>query len=502
MGSLRAINVNLPGSHGLNTQEATVPAEAPTQSRFGAVVTNGVVDKSGKLTSRQDFVNQTSGLTGTVEALYVHRHTDGTETVLSATAGKLYSGVSSLTSRYDYSGTSTTNNYWQFASLSGKVFIAQAGMTLKCLNESTWADTALTGAPWSGSPNCVAAGYGRVWAADDAAGGNRHTLWWSNLLDGTTWNSGDAGSLSLINAWPQGQDSIVAVVLAYGRVIILGRNSILLYTLPADNNPASMTLTDTVSNLGCVARDSVIVTDNGVYFLSDNGVYRIDRLGQVTSLLALPQMSKLYTSDILTDIAAETAKKIRAGYYPKEGWYVLAFPTQNRTYCLHTRKMIPELDVPVTTVWNNTNMPFRAFAFDKDGNWYCAGTNGIHKYTGYTPDAASNAYTMTLTLQWNNFGDESKLKHFKGADLVVETASGQTGTFSWKEDYVAGTSRSVSFTCSAIEFAEDPGVGVVRIAGVGGSFSVVQPSVAFVINGDQVTLHQMRLFASPGKTTK
>jgi len=607
VATLRSININLPGTYGLNTIEDTVPAEAETQSRFGLVVTNGVVDRNGKVTSRQDFVNQTAGFSNTLSAIFTHRNSDGTDTVLSAGAGIAYSGIASLTSRFDYragsqivdvggaktgasasglandataytctvvidgvtknvsvvgnvsqtyttlmaeintdlgaagsvslvggnlkfisattgasstvattagtlftgalptgfvairtaSAGTITNDNWQFASLSGKIFMAQAGQAFTCLNESTFDVVSVVGQPWTSSPNIVVAGYGRLWAADDAAGGNRYTLWWSNLLDGTALNSGDAGNLSLINAWPQGQDSVVAVVPAFGRVVVLGRNSILLYTLPADNDPASMSLTHTVSNIGCVARDSVIVTDDGIYFLSDNSVFRIDQLGQVTSLLNLENMSKLYAEDVVSALAAETTTKIRAGYYPKDGLYVLSFPTSNATFCLHPRKMIPEVDVPPATKWTNVARPFRGFCFDKDGNWYCAGTNGVHKYTGYVPDGANNAYSLLFYTQWNNFGDEARLKHLKAVTLVLEAASGQTGTLYWLEDYLAGTENSETFTCDAVEFAENPGIGHVRVA-IGGSCNVVQVGVGFVINAAAVTLQQMRIFATPG----
>jgi hypothetical protein len=178
---------------------------------------------------------------------------------------------------------------------------------------------------------------------------------------------------------------------------------------------------------------------------------------------------------------------------------VLTFPTSNTTLCLHTRRMIPQLDVPVATKWTNTGMPFRGFCFDKDGNWYCAATNGVHKYSGYTPDAASNAYNFEFYAQWNNFQDESRLKHLKEVAMVLEAASGQAGTFKWQTDYLAGTTNSVAFTCDSTEFAEDPGIGRVRLP-IGRSCLVVKPGFSFAINGDAVAIHQLRLFANPGKT--
>ena len=170
-------------------------------------------------------------------------------------------------------------------------------------------------------------------------------------------------------------------------------------------------------------------------------------------------------------------------------------------FCVHTRKKVPDVDLPVATRWTNTGRPFYAFTFDGSGNWYSGGVNGVHLYTGYTPDGASNNYTLTWTGQWHPFEDESRLKHAKGVALVIEAASGQTGTFEWKVNYKAGTTNSNSFTCDAVEFAEDPGVGTVSLP-MGNSFTVIQPSVSFAINGDKVTLHQARIYATPGKVVR
>lgn len=610
MATLRAKILPYPGSYGLNTIEDTQYNEA---ARFGAAVTNSVVDSAGKLTSRKDFVNQTTGFSNTIKALFAHQNIDATETLFSAAAAQIYSGITSLTSRIDYragsqvadvggaktaasttglandattygmlvaingganqqvtvngssgqtyatlmaainadipgggscglrggnlfihsasngvgsaiaitnsAGTAsvalltTLSNFvavrvadagsadatdWQFASLSQRIFMAQKGRQMRVMNETTFAEESIVGQPWSNSVNCVIAAYGRLWAADDEVGGVRSKLYWSNLLDGKTWNSGDAGSLDLTNAWPKGQDSIIGIASAFNRLIIFGRRSILMYALPADNNPATMSLEDVIENLGCVARDSIIGTDSGVYFLSDNGVYRLDKLAHTTSLLAAPQMSVLYNSDVLDQIAAETATSIRAGYFPKEGYLTYSFPTSNITFCLHVRKQVPDVNRPVGTKWTNTGRPFYAFTYSSNtGDWYSGGVNGVHKYTGFTPDGTSNNYSMTFTGLWHPFEDDSRLKHGKSVALVLKAASGQTGTFEYKVDYLDASASSQSFTCSAVEFAEDPGIGEVRMQ-IGKSFKVLQPSATFPINGDQVTLHAIRLYAAGG----
>lgn len=493
---LRGVNFALPGSYGLNTQSSIADDQA---QRFASSASNGVIDRSGKLVSRQDFVQQTSGFTGNVEQVYTHRNSDGTETILSVAVGKVYSGTGTLTQRFDYSATSTTLNDVQFASLSAKIFGAQKGVVPFVLNESTFAAEAFTGAPWSSSPNVFVAASGRMWAADDETGGNRYTLWWSNLLDGKVWNAGDAGSLNLQKVWPGGQDSIIAVTVFQDRVVVFGRNNILLYTLPADRNPVNMSLTDTVSNLGCMARDSVLLAGGDLFFLSDTGVYKIPRLAQVTSLLAPVKVSKLVADDVVTTYAAETLTKVRAGYNPTEKWYVLGAPTGNKCWVFHLDKVVPDHDVPAVTNWTNVGIPFRAFCFDKSGNWYCGFQNGVGKYTGYTADGTSNVYTFDFYTQWNPLQDETRLKHLKGFAMTLSGVPAQTGTFRWLADYLEGTVRTLDFTLSSAEFAENPGIGVVK-GQIGGTCSVGKFGFTMPVSGNKISFHELRVYARGGIT--
>jgi hypothetical protein len=498
MGQIRTAPLKLPGSFGANTREEIANDQL---FRFASVASNGVIDSTGRLVARKDFNRQTSGFTGTVEQLYAHRKANNTDDYYSVCAGKVYTGVTTMTERYSWAGTSTVLNSPQFASLTNKVYGFQAGIPPFCLNDSTYASETITGptVAWT-SPNCVIAAYGRLWVADDAAGNNRYTIWWSNLLDGKVFNAGDAGSLNLQSVWPRGQDSVVALAAAFGRLIVFGRNTILMYTLPADNNPADMTLTDVVSNTGCIARDSVVVTDDGVYFLSDNGIKRVDRLANVTSLITLPVISKLINEDVVATYAGETLTKVRAGYYPKEGWYVLNAPTANLCYVAATRQVVPQLEVPAFTTWTNVGMPFRAFAYSKDGDFYCAGTNGVFKYNSFTPDGANSAYNFEYMTQWLDFGDESRLKHFKYVTLALKAASGQTGTFRQRADYVDDDTSATAFTCDAVEFSENPGLGEVKIH-IGRSNNVAKFGFSMPINGNGVELHALKAAATIGKTS-
>lgn len=612
MGQLKGITLSLPGSYGANSQDEIAADQA---LRFASLASNGVVDLSGKLTSREDFVLQTSGFSDVTDVLYRHPNVNGTDSMMSAASGVIYSGIGTLTSRFDYragsqvvdvggaktgatatglansaevygftvsidgaaatqisvtgsaaqtyttllaeintdlvgatcvlaggnlkiisdatgasssvsitnaAGTASnalistltsfvavrtasagtvTNDNWQFASLSGKIYAAQAGQYFTCLNETDFAVESIVGQPWTSSPNIIMAGDGRLWAASDAAASSERTIWWSNLLDGKVWNSGDAGSINLINVWPEGADVIRGLAMANGRLIVLGLNTLLLYTMPTDHNPASMTLTDAMTNLGCIARDSVVETPYGVFFLSRGGLYKIPPLTQVTSLLAPLKVSTLIDDEMATAIAAETISLIRAWYYPKQSWYVITFPTSNKTFCVHASKNVPGIEppVPIITTWTNSAVPFNGFAYDKDGNFYNVMRNGVGKYTGYTSDGASNAYTFEFYTQWLDHGDETKLKHLKKADMTLKAASGQAGTFRWQTDYVAGTVNTHAFTCGAAEFAENPGIGDVSV-NIGRSCNVGKYGFTFTINGNAVALHRLRIFANTGAT--
>lgn len=600
-----------PGAYGISTQDLIAAASNEGQpALFSSQASNLVIDATGKLCSREDFVLQTSGFSGTLATIYTHRNNDGTETIFSSSGGVIYSGTGTLTSRFDYragsqvvdvggaktaasatgllndattytyqvavdggapqtisitgsaaqtyanllteinaditgataslvggnlkfisattgasssialtaggggsnllttltgfvavrtaSAGTTTNDNWQYASLTGKLYAAQAGQYFTALNETSFAVVSITHQPWTSSPNCVISADGRLWAADDAAGGNSYTVWWSNLLDGTDWTGGDAGSLDVRSVWPQGQDTIVALAFMSGRLVIFGRHSILLYTLPATHNPASMELTDVISNLGCAARDSVVIANGDVYFLSDDGIYKIPKLAQTISLLPVPvKVSKMVADDVISTFAAETMTKVRGGYYPKQRFYVLSAPVSNKTYCFHVDRVLPDpIAVPAVTTWTNTGNPFRGFCADKDGNWYTAMANGVGKYTGYTSDGGNSTYTVDWYTLWDDFQDETRLKNLKAFAMTLGATTGQTGTFKWKTDYKS-TVNSVSFTCSASEFSS--GLGVVR-GSIGRSCQVAMFGFSMPVSGNKITLNALRLFAQPGPT--
>ena len=395
-------------------------------------------------------------------------------------------------------GTTGRENF-QFASLNGEVMAVQAGMRARVWADSDFAtETAITypASNFLTHPNCVMAAWGRFWTADDSTAGDQKRIAWTNLLT-ADFTGGDAGTLDLTNVWPDGADRIMAIGQFSNRLVIFGRTSIVMYQLPADLDPTNMTLSEPIRGVGCVARDSVVNTGDDLLFLSDQGVMSISRLTTIASLPVLSNYTRNVQDDILASIAAATTTNIRAGYHPQRGWYMISFPDSNKTYCLNLLSRLTD-KTPRATTWTNAGMAFWSFVVDNTGALYTGGTNGIRKYSGYTSDGASQAYTFSYWTPWLVFGDETVLKLLKWVELTAKAGSGQAGTLYWRENYIEGTTRSVAFTCDSTEFAEDPGLGRLKLH-VGGAAVAVKFGVELTVAGDPWVLTTMRVLANKGK---
>jgi hypothetical protein len=179
---------------------------------------------------------------------------------------------------------------------------------------------------------------------------------------------------------------------------------------------------------------------------------------------------------------------------------VLNAPTANKTYCFHVDRVVPDPNRRRRAGGDDLDEhvePVPRVRFRHRGNWYTAMTNGIGKYTGYTPStgvSGASAYTVDWYTLWDDFQDETRLKHLKSYAMTLSATSGQTGTFKWKTDY-SSTVNSVAFTCSSAEFSD--GIGTVS-GSIGRSCNVAMFGFSATINGSKLTLEVLRVFAQPG----
>ena len=366
-------SIAAPGFLGLNTQESSVQLS----SGFALKAQNCVIDRYGRVGARRGWsavnttVNTDLGSANPVE--FIFEVIKGTNSdILSAGNNKLFVGTTTMTTKTvrnaDNSGNATytiTNNKWQAASLpfgdgvdaEPHAYLVQTGHPPLVYHELPVSggeghdhDSGVFGFQQLGDvgtlppgystadfkPNCTLAAYGRIWMADII--GDRQTVYFSRLLDGSDFSGGDSGSLSLNAVFPN-NDQIIGLAAHNGFLIIFGRNNIAIYANPID--VTELTLSDYIPNVGCIARDTIVNIGTDIVFLSDAGVRSLQRVIQEKSL-PFSDLSKNIRDDLMQNVRSETATNIKAVYYDRDAFYLLSLPTTRFVYCFDTRSSLED----------------------------------------------------------------------------------------------------------------------------------------------------------------
>ena len=348
---LQSITITAPGFAGINTQDAPLSQE-PT---FAAVADNCVIDKEGRIAARKGYTvlndNDLLGTSDGVESMGEYVSADGDVTFFSAGNNKIFSGTTTMVDETPAAYTITAND-WKFVPFNDHMYIFQRGHeplvyadhtgTLEAMSAHAHA----TGTPPEGH-ECLAA-FGRLWVAD--FDGDKSTIYWSDLLNGSGWSGGSTGSIDITKVWPTGYDTIVALAAHNGFLVIFGRNSIIVYE--GASSPASMTLADTISNVGCVSRDCVVSTGKDLIFLDDSGVRSLARTIQEKSA-PIGDVSKNVNNDIKSLYASETGV-IKMHYSPRQAFVLLNFPELGVVYTFDTRFPLQDGSYRATT-WSHMN---------------------------------------------------------------------------------------------------------------------------------------------------
>jgi hypothetical protein len=253
------IYIAAPGFKGLNTQDSPVTQDAS----FASIAENMVVDKYGRIGARQGLDKLTSSATPLgssigIETIFEYVDQSGDIVVFSTGNSKVFTGTTTLTDVTPGSYTVSANN-WKIINFNNHAYFFQRGQEPLIYTDESGSGVLekfsdhshATGTP--PQANEALAAFGRVWAADVT--GNKYTLYWSDLLAGHAWTGGTSGSLDLTTVWPTGHDEIVALAEFNDFLVIFGKRSILLYS--GASSPSSMVLADIITNIGCIARDSV-----------------------------------------------------------------------------------------------------------------------------------------------------------------------------------------------------------------------------------------------------
>lgn len=275
-------------------------------------------------------------------------------------------------------------------------------------------------------PSCALYAFGRLWVANVATN-NTQTVYFSDLQDPAVWTTGTAGSLDISAVIPTG-DPIVGLAQHNGFLVIFCKRHIVVYA--GAGTPSTMTLSDTITGVGCIARDSIqSVGGTDILFLSETGVQSLMRVIQEKSL-PFRDVSKNVRDNLMSDVASETLANIKAVYYPTDAFYLLSLPSTGNTYCFDTRGVL-ENGSSRTTIWRNINPT--AFCYMQNRELWMGQAGYIGKYTGYNDNGSS--YRMAYYTNYFDMGDPTALKILKKVNITSIGGSNQSLAIKWGYDY-------------------------------------------------------------------
>jgi hypothetical protein len=482
---------------------------------FALVATNCIIDQYGRIGSRKGWarVNASSGALGANNVGVIHElvQADGTLTVLFAGNNKLFkldgsNAVSELT--YGGGGTAPTitASNWSVASLNGITYFFQTGHDPLIFDPAISTTTFRRVSEKSGyvgtvpSGNIVLSAFGRLWVADTAT--DNVTVFFSDLLSGHVWSTGTAGTLNIDRVWPNGSDEVTGLAAHNGFLIIFGKRQILVYANAT--TPATMSLSDTVGGIGCIARDTIQSTGKDILFLSNSGIRSFART-IVEKSAPLGDLSKNIRSDFMSIVAGETLANIKSVYSEAEAFYLVTLPSVKEVYCFDTRVQLQDGSFRVTN-WNSIEPT--ALLSRRNGD-VLIGKNGyIGKYSTYQD--YTSAYRMQYFTNHADLGNQNVTSLLKRLKVVVIGGTNQFVTMKWGFDFSANylSANALIPTQGISEY----GIGEYGIAqysdgvalqtlstSASGSGKIVQTGYESNINGSALSIQRIEIQSKDGK---
>jgi len=502
---LQSASIAAPGFFGLNTQESSITLAAG----FALQADNCVIDKYGRLGARKGWQLLTEGHTG-VNLLGAHEFIDinGTRYFGAWSDTGFYIVDGSTLTSVTYSGDNTVSGAnWQAATLNDAAFLFDRNYKPIYFQPTTGTleDLEDAGHGVPPSANTVLSAYGRLWAADTET--NKTTVYWSDLLDGTNWNSGTSGSIDLSSVLVKGNDEIVALGAHAGRLIIFCKDNVVIYgDTDGDTslNPATMRLVEVINGVGCISRDSVQNTGTDILFLAKDGLRSLGRLIQEKSQ-PMRDLSKNIRDDLVRQVLGSDPTKVKSVYSASEAFYLLLIPEYQRVYCFDTRSMLEDGSARVT-VWDNQ---VQSNMIEANNTLYFTGIDGMSRYYGYTDNGSG--YTIKYYTNYFDFGDSTKQKFLKRLSTTLIGGSGQDIVLKVGYDYddsyrsfpieiasQANAEYGVAEYNTTAEYTVGTLSDTVR-APVGGSGGVLQVGFEATINGSQLSIQKLDIYTKEGR---
>ena len=440
---LRNITISAPGFAGINTQDSPISIG----EQFCLVAENAIIDQFGRIAARKGYELKTDNPSvlgsSVVGGIFEFLKSDGTVETITTANNAIFTGDTTLTD-ITPSGVTITGDNWKGITFNGYFFLFQDSLA-PMFYDGTNIDLISNSGSYTGVPvysgtvpqgNEAIAAFGRVWAVD----ANKRVIYWSDLLNGFSWDTGSAGSINLNKVWADQSDEIVALASHNGYLVIFGKRQILVYSGPQD--PATMQLADTIVGVGCLARDSVQNTGQDLIFLADSGVRSFNRVIQEKSL-PMRDISKNVRTDLMT-LALSQALTIKSAYSEDEAFYLLTLPTSNAVYCFDMRGGLQD-GSHRATLW--TGVAIRATCTKRNGTLLLGFTEGVAEYKGYNDN--TNTYQFRYFSSYLDFEASSNLKFLKKLNITIIGGQNTTATLNWGYDYTSAYTKQVFNFASA-----------------------------------------------------
>ena len=437
----QSVNLVAPGFKGVNTEDSPLGEDYS----FADVADNAVIDKRGRIAARKgvDLLTTVATPLGDDYATKVHHFYDdaGNEEIFVTGNNKIFkttqttSPNDTLTDITPGSYTITADN-WKIVNFNDKAYFFQRGQEPLVYDNTNGLRTfgVATGTTTNTNFYCheACAAYGRLWIVDNAA--DTQTIYWSDLLIGTSFTGGSSGSIDVSKAWPDGYDEVRALVAHNNQLIILGKHSIIVYANAF--SPALMAMSDTVAGIGCICRNSVQSIGTDVLFVSHSGLRSFGRTIQEKSM-PISDLSLNVKSEFIELLDTRTLPTASV-YSPENSFYLITFPGTSTTYCFDLKGKLENGAYRVTR-W--TGMPFKAYERKNDGTLLIGTSDGVGEYSGYADeynDAGTikqNPYLFRYFSPGLTFGDPSKLKMLKKLRPTLVGANSATVYIKWAYDF-------------------------------------------------------------------
>jgi hypothetical protein len=266
-----------------------------------------------------------------------------------------------------------------------------------------------------------------------------------------------------------------------------------------------MVLEDSISNSGCVGRDTVQNTPDDVVFLSSGGLRSLKRTIQERSA-PLTVASRTVNDDVQAYILNEgSGATIKSVYSPRHSFYLLTFVNSLITFCFDTRIPMPDGSYRVTT-WDSV-VP-KCYCYSLSRKLYFGQAGYIAEYGGHSDNGSS--YRMAYYTTWADFGDPIRTSILKKISSTVFGTSDQIVTYKWGFDYTPQSlSEQVSVdsdgTLAEYGIAEygigEYGTGLTTdtiSVNSGGSGKVIQVGLEIDIDGAAVSIQRLDVYTKDG----